>query len=63
MIQIGKGGFLRSIGTNSTIGTIRDFNRYISIGEMHNFIRRLRIIYRLFPSCLKPPFQSNCMGK
>ena len=24
MIQIGKGGFLRSIGTNSTIGTIRE---------------------------------------
>ena len=36
-----------------------NFNRYISIGEMHSFIRRLWIIYRLFPSCLKPPFQSK----
>ena len=36
-----------------------NFNRYISIGEMHNFIRRLWIIYRLFPSCLQPPFQSK----
>ena len=35
------------------------FNRYISIGEMHNFIRRLKIIYRVFPSCFKPPFQSE----